>query len=444
VEQLPTQESWGFESLARLPLSATSTSHGHSLDMSSIVAGAGGASYPLALKSPAIRALSPLALDAHPLTLTPHPLTRIAGAAAGTQSQWARLPSDANPSSMDDRRVKWLRARAVAHRVEAARLDAEADATRAARAAGVSRWAELPPLVLQQVLELLKWRPAVCSVMRLVCSAWGSILDALLPSPLTPRHSLAVMTMEGKLGWFESVTEVNLLDCWESASAVLAELRSMPSLRTLTLPASCAERAVDAEAVCGLTTLTTLRFRAKISEAGMYVEVAGEWVLDLSRLTTLTCLLLDGCSAVTDKEVLELSSLTGLKDLVLGNCVNITSEGLLAVRNLPALTELDLTGCDNVTDEVMRAVSSLTALTWLNIYGCFKVTDQALRAVSSLPSLTFIDLTLCPHVTAAGVQALRNTTAAPNLRIEWEPPVEVEDAADSDDSDDGEEWEEWD
>jgi hypothetical protein len=39
------------------------------------------------------------------------------------------------------------------------------------------------------------------------------------------------------------------------------------------------------------------------------------------------------------------------------------------------------------------------------------------------------------------VQALRNTTAAPNLRIEWEPPAEVEE--DSDDSEDGEEWEEW-
>ena len=134
---------------------------------------------------------------------------------------------------MDDRRVAWLRARAVAHRIEAARLDAEADATLAARAAGVSRWAELPPLVLQQVLQLLQWAPAVCSVMRLVCSTWGSILDALLPQPLKPRHSLAVMTMEGKLGWFESVTEVNLLDCGESPSAVLAELRSMPSLRDL-------------------------------------------------------------------------------------------------------------------------------------------------------------------------------------------------------------------
>ena len=46
-------------------------------------------------------------------------------------------------------------------------------------------------------------------------------------------------------------------------------------------------------------------------------------------------------------------------------------------------------------------------------------------------------------MTAAGVQALRNTTAAPNLRIEWEPRsflevVADEDEDDWDDSDDSE------
>ena len=105
----------------------------------------------------------------------------------------------------------------------------------------------------------------------------------------------------------------------------------MPALRCLTLPATCGERAVDAEAVYGLTTLTTLGFRVEISEAGTFVEQAGEWVLDLSRLPTLTTLRLAGCSAVTDKEVLELSSLPGLTHLNLGNCVNVTSEGLHAV-----------------------------------------------------------------------------------------------------------------
>ena len=47
-----------------------------------------------------------------------------------------------------------------------------------------------------------------------------------------------------------------------------------------------------------------------------------------------------------------------------------------------------------------------------------KVTDVGLRALSSLAALAFLDLRYCDKVTAAGVQALRNTTVAPSLRIE--------------------------
>jgi hypothetical protein len=185
---------------------------------------------------------------------------------------------------MDDRRVRLMLAQAAAHRSEAARLEAEVDAVLAARAAGVSPWgSELPPL--QKVLELLQWEPAVCGVMRAVCSSWSDVVDALLPR-LQPQRSLSVI-MEGKLGWFESVTVVDLTECENGGAGVLPELRSMPSLRSLVLPASCAERAVDAEAVCGLTTVTTLSFCPEYDEDDERVE-AGEWVLDLSRLPALT------------------------------------------------------------------------------------------------------------------------------------------------------------
>jgi hypothetical protein len=187
-------------------------------------------------------------------------------------------------------------------------------------------------LLLQKVLELLQWEPAVCGVMRAVCSSWSDIVDALLPR-LRPLRSLSVI-MEGKLGWFESVTVVDLTDCENGGAGVLPELRSMPSLRSLELPASCAERAVDAEARCGLTTDTTLRFCPEYGEDDERVE-AGEWVLDLSRLPTLTTLNLWSCDGVTDKEVLGLSNLPGLKDLNLGWCRNVTSEGLRAVRSSP-------------------------------------------------------------------------------------------------------------
>jgi hypothetical protein len=119
--------------------------------------------------------------------------------------------------------------------------------------------------------------------------------------------------MKGKLCWFESVTVLDLVECEEEDfSGVLAEAGSMPSLRSLSLSSSCAERAVDAEAVCGLT-LTTLRFYCEVDEDGEPVEEVGEWVLDLSRLTTLTALNVEACDAVTDKEVLALSNLTVLQ-----------------------------------------------------------------------------------------------------------------------------------
>ena len=81
-----------------------------------------------------------------------------------------------------------------------------------------------------------------------------------------------------------------------------------------------------AEAVCAITTLTTLRFNR------WRVVGVGEWVLDMSRLTTLTTLQLWRCAAVKDKQVLELSHLTGLTDLSLsGYCSGVTNEGLRAV-----------------------------------------------------------------------------------------------------------------
>jgi hypothetical protein len=64
------------------------------------------------------------------------------------------------------------------------------------------------------------------------------------------------------------------------------------------------------------------------------VKVVGEWVLDLSRLTTLICLDLEDCQAVTDKEVLALRNVTSLTYLGLSYCYTVASEGLLAVKKV--------------------------------------------------------------------------------------------------------------
>jgi F-box/leucine-rich repeat protein 14 len=246
-----------------------------------------------------------------------------------------------------------------------------------------------------------------------VCSSWSDIVDALLPR-LRPLRSLSV-TMEGKLGWFESATVVNLMGCENGGAGVLPELRSMPSLRSLVLPASCAERAVDAEALCGLTTVTTLSFCVEFDEDGEQVE--GEWVLDLSRLPTLTTLNLWGCSGVTDKEVLELSNLPGLTDLNLRYCINVTSEALRALSGLTALAKLDLSFCPKVTTEVLGAVSSLAGLNKLDLIHCPNVTSEGLQTLSTLTALSTLNLSYCPNVTDEVLQTLRSLTALSTLNI---------------------------
>jgi hypothetical protein len=111
---------------------------------------------------------------------------------------------------MDDCRVAVLRARIAAHLSEVTRLNAEVEAVLAARAAGVSPWgSELPPLIMQRVLEILQWEPAVCGNVRAVCSTWSSLHDALRPGRLEPS---GWAVLEGKLGWLQSVTELNLTE----------------------------------------------------------------------------------------------------------------------------------------------------------------------------------------------------------------------------------------
>ena len=328
---------------------------------------------------------------------------------------------------------------------EAEQLDAEADAVEEARIAGVSKWgSELPPPFLQQLLEVLEWEPAVCGAIRATCSTWGAMHDALCRT-LQPWSSAAVM--EGKWGWFQSVTEVDLTECEPSMSVVQLNLhwvRSLPSLHTLHLPVSCAESAVEAEALYGVTTLTTLCF-CETRDTDEHGDLAEEderaWELDLSRLTTLTELHLESCPSVTDEQVRSVSNLAGLTFLNLGNCQNqtgsglgsslasltklnlhgieeITAAGMRAVSSLPALTHLNLNHCSNV--EELREVGNLTGLTDLNLnfyFNTANATDEVMHAVSGISALTSLDLTACRNITSEALCEVGNLTALTKLNL---------------------------
>ena len=68
---------------------------------------------------------------------------------------------------------------------------------------------------------------------------------------------------------------------------------------------------------------------------------------------------------------------------------------------------------------------------------------QVRKAVSNLPAIASLNLIFCRNVTAAGVQALRDTTAAPNLVIKWEETSDVVSTEGSTEgsTDDLEDWE---
>ena len=146
-------------------------------------------------------------------------------------------------------------------------------------------------------------------------------------------------------------------------------------------------------------------------------EVTDEAVLAVCSLPALTSLNLTECWSVTDEAARAVSErCSALTTLHLTHCEGLTDDGVRAASSMRRLSSLSLAGCMQITDQAVLDVSGMIALTSLDLFLCEGVSDVGVRALSSLPALTHLDLGLC-NVTAAGVQALRNTTAAPDLRV---------------------------
>jgi hypothetical protein len=93
----------------------------------------------------------------------------------------------------------------------------------------------------------------------------------------------------------------------------------------------------------------------------------------LDSLTTLTTLILRGCSLITDQGVQSLASLTALTTLNLQACRLITDQGVQSLASLTALTTLNLDGCSLITDKgVQSLASNLTSITPVTLWFGFK------------------------------------------------------------------------
>jgi hypothetical protein len=253
---------------------------------------------------------------------------------------------------------------------------------------------ELPDELLERVLRAaLEGGGKDAATFRLVCAAWKAEVDALVTRLVLSRQITDEAT--GMLvKRFPAVVTIDLKDVYAGESAALTDegLRAVSS--------------------CSALTSLDLTGCFKMTHKGMRA---------VGNLPALTSLNLSWCNNKTaDAGLGAVSKLPALTSLNLTGCVMFTDVGLEAVSKLPALKALNLTDCITVTNNGVGEVSKLTALTSLDLFRCGNVTDEGVRALSILPALTSLDLRGC-SVTAAGVQELRNTTAAPSLHIiGWE------------------------
>ena len=118
-----------------------------------------------------------------------------------------------------------------------------------------------------------------------------------------------------------------------------------------------------------------------------------------------------------------MAELKALECLILRGCSLITDEGLRAVAELKCLTVLDLDGCSLVMDVGVRAVAGLPHLTELYPYNT-SVTDAGLQHLTSLRNLSHLNLNYC-NTSATAEEALRQQI--PGLEIVHEREDEDED-----------------
>jgi internalin A len=247
------------------------------------------------------------------------------------------------------------------------------------------------PMPLQMTDDVLR---ALASLVQLRSL---SIYDCF--SPATNRGIQELGALTG-LTYLELGLGSTVSDDW------LGMLRNLISLNTLHLNGRMIHGTAARE-WSSLTALTSLKLVQGVTNDGARA---------VCTLTSLTSLNIGNCNALSTVD--DMSNLHAMRTLNLSYC-NMLS-GVSGLSNCTALRTLNFSCCSELID--VSAVSSCTALTSVDLSLC-SVTDEGVLPLRSLPALIYLDLCYNAEVTAAGIQALRSTTAAPNLHIksgsEW-------------------------
>ena len=306
------------------------------------------------------------------------------------------------------------------------------------RAARSSKWgSELPYSLLGEVFSSVGWGGPECAAMRLVSAGWCSAHDLMCPKLRIRSWKSWPGWAAGTLKQLERVTTVDLSEVLtayrgDEMATRLPLLQSLPSLTSLELHLNDMLSEVEAKALGGLTTLSSLTLVRNlehnfgVDEGLVYCSAVLQYLEDLTdehvnQLRTY---------ASKDHWAEALSPMTALTHLDLSKCQNVTANTLRPLSKLTALTSLELgdeiailggvTILGSVTrytinHEAMHALASVSSLTSLKLTWCGEVTDKGLAELGRLPALTSLHLTECSKVTAQAVQALQ--AAIPGLVV---------------------------
>jgi hypothetical protein len=327
---------------------------------------------------------------------------------------------------------------------ELADLDARVSAVEEYRAARSSKWgSELSYDVLGAVLQILGWGGPECKAVRLVSAGWCSAHDLMCPE-LHIRSWNWPDSAADTLKQLERVTAVSVSyssGLRREMATCMPLLRNLPSLTGVLLDFDDVLSKVEAKALGGLTTLSSLTLVRDLEHQFGYdddfvygfgfdgdldehEEAVDEYLQEL--FVEHTKMLRS--YARKDRWAAALSPLTNLTHLDLSMCQNLTAETLLPLSKLTALTALELrdevpiVGGEfdyyhyGIGSKAMTAVAAVSSLTSLELKECNRVTDKGLAKLARLPALTSLRLVRCDSVSAKVVKTLK--AAIPSLVIE--------------------------
>eukprot|EP00803_Ostreobium_quekettii_P001109 evm.model.scf_3986.1 EVM.evm.TU.scf_3986.1 scf_3986:3556-5900(-) len=272
-----------------------------------------------------------------------------------------------------------------------------------------SSWGQLPHHILYLVHDLLlESSPDVSMTLRSVCQGWRLCLchrvDAMAPLRLDAIQGQDILQAIGTR--FQSLTSLDLKNLGDQvADEGLMHLSTITRLKTFNAPG------------CSLQSLDFMRRMTQLRHVGLAgcQELRDEALAALQGRSSVTCLDLAHCDALTDIALTQVASMPNLTWLVLASCYGVSDAGLESLTGLTSVTRLDLSNCHHVTDVGLNFLAQIPHLAHLVLAGCYHVIH--LSPLSSLTELAHLDVSDCSMIGDEGLQRLSRLSGLTHLNL---------------------------